>query len=130
VPKVLAVSVDEDTAVVAHVLRVPTAKIRVEECVRDAPQRLHRRLESVSTDVELDTPLLRLSVHVHGFNLAPKLGAPGINLGKSLGALLGYLGEPLGAPLGNIRMCAFKSLSGRCYKPGHTGAEGGAQICL
>jgi hypothetical protein len=88
-PKVLAIPIHEDAAVVANTLRVPAAEVRVEESVRDTPQRLHRCLEAVSTDVELDASFLLLLVHLHGRDLAMEFVSPRIDLGKPLGALLG-----------------------------------------
>jgi hypothetical protein len=103
--KVLVVPVHKNAAVATSVLRVPAIEIRIEERVRDAAHRLHRCLEAVATDVELDVAFLRL---LHGCNLPQKLisslvyiceppGALLGHLGKSLGALLSDLEEPLGA---------------------------------
>jgi hypothetical protein len=81
----LAVTIYEDAAVIAHVLRIPATEVRVEERVPKA----------ITADIEPYAALLRLLVLVHGRHLAPQLGVPCIHFGESLGALLGDVREPL-----------------------------------
>jgi hypothetical protein len=92
VPEVLTITVKEDAAVVAHILRVPAAEVRIEERMWDTTQCLHRCLEAVPADIELDAALWRLLMRVHSRNLARKISAPRIDLRKGLHALLGHLG--------------------------------------
>jgi hypothetical protein len=111
VVEVLAVPVHEDAAIMAHILSVPSTEGGIEERVRDAPQRLHQRLEVVAADVELDAAFLLLRVHVHSFDLAMEgvllLG----DLGLPLGALICDLGECTLEPRGTlVAMSAARAL--------------------
>jgi hypothetical protein len=93
VEKVLAVTVHKDAAVVAHILRVSAAAVRVEKNVRYVPQDLHRRLGEVASDVELDESFLLRLVCLHGLDLLMQVGSLLCYLGKPLGALLSDLGD-------------------------------------
>jgi hypothetical protein len=102
VPKVLAVAVHKDAAIVADILRVPAADLGVKKRVRDSPECLHRRLESVPSDIELNVAFVSFSVLVHGRHLAPEISTPRIDLVKGLGTLLGNFGETLDAIFGDF----------------------------
>jgi hypothetical protein len=82
---------------------VPAAEVCVEESVRQPTQRLHRRLESVPADIELDASLLRFLVLMHSCNFALQFGPSEIDFGKARGALSMQLGDPLGPLLGDLR---------------------------
>jgi hypothetical protein len=63
-----AVAIDEDTAVLAHFLRVPAAEVGVEEGAGHTPQRLHRGFVEDVANFQHDAPLLLLLVFVHCFD--------------------------------------------------------------
>jgi hypothetical protein len=114
-----SVPVDKDAAISTDVLRVSPAEVRVKECVRDAPQRLHRRLEAEPADVKLDASFLLRCVHLHRLDLAVQVCFLRGDLSESILALLGDLGER-----------ALK-LRPRCGPEPHEGlVEVGAQLSL
>jgi hypothetical protein len=103
VPEVLTVPIYKNAAVSTHILGVPAAEIGIEESVRHAAQRLHRRLKAEATDVELDAAFVCCLVHLHGCDLTVQLGSPRTKLSEPFVTLFGHLGEPLGTLLGDLR---------------------------
>jgi hypothetical protein len=115
---------------ITHVLRVPAAEVRIKESVRHAPQRLHRCLEAIPANVELNVTFLLLLVRVHGLDFTLQLPTPRVDLLETRRALLGNLGESLGALLLNLGDRTLEARQSRRHESRNRRIEGCPQLTL
>jgi hypothetical protein len=130
VAEVLAITINEDAAIIAKVLRVAAAEVGVEECMRDTTKRLNGGLEPVATDIERGVPFLCLLVLVRGFNFSMQLPTPCFDIVEPLGVLCSDLGEALHALLSKLGNRNLESCSGSCHEALDSGVEGSIKLLL